>query len=180
MSQQKVLSMTYYKTRISPPCRFVHMVIKHLNIDCEINNVDYLGGQHKTPEFAAINPAKTIPALKDGDLCLGERWARKISTVNSTKPFGAQWSKKAVKSLQHFSNCCYFIAKLIRKYTNTEKWAKAQWRYECLVCILRGGKGNSSTLKYQKRKYWSWYNRWRKIFLHTLSSARFSIVNWNS
>jgi glutathione S-transferase len=38
----------------------------------EITMTPPLGGTYRSPEFAAINPAGTIPALEDGDLRLAE------------------------------------------------------------------------------------------------------------
>ena len=74
MSQKKMNDVTFYTSKISPPCRFVHMVIKHLNINCNIKEMDLFGGEHKTPEFLAVNPAGQVPTLKDGDFNLGERY----------------------------------------------------------------------------------------------------------
>ena len=73
MTPQKLENLTLYEHKLSPPCRFVNMVLEHLNIDCNREEIDFVGGQHKTSEYEAINPAKLIPALVDGDLKLAER-----------------------------------------------------------------------------------------------------------
>jgi len=65
--------ITLFKNKISPPSRFVHMVLMHLNLKFNTKEVDYFGGEHKSPEYEAINPAKALPALKDGNFCLAER-----------------------------------------------------------------------------------------------------------
>ena len=73
MSQPKLDNVTFFKTKFSPPSRFVHMVIKHLNLEVNIKEVDFVGGEHKTAEYLAVNPAGKLPGLKDGNFCLGER-----------------------------------------------------------------------------------------------------------
>lgn len=73
MSEQKLDNVSFFTSMFSPPCRFVHMVLKQLNIDCNIKEIDFPGGEHKSAEFLAINPAGKIPTLRDGDICLGER-----------------------------------------------------------------------------------------------------------
>ena len=40
-------------------------------------------GEHKAPEFLAINPAGALPALKDGDLGIGEGIAIQRYILNS-------------------------------------------------------------------------------------------------
>ena len=73
MTKQRLNNVTFFTTKFSPPCRFVRMVIRHLNLECDIKEVDFPGGEHKSPEFLAINPAGKLPGLKDGNLCVGER-----------------------------------------------------------------------------------------------------------
>ena len=40
--------------------------------DFSLNKVDYFAGEHKNPEFTAINPMQAVPALRDGALVLTE------------------------------------------------------------------------------------------------------------
>lgn len=57
-----------------PPTRATRAVwlINELGLDCEIVNVSITKGEHKSPEFLAVNPAGRLPALVDGDLTLTE------------------------------------------------------------------------------------------------------------
>ena len=73
MSEEKLENVSLYLASTSPPCRFILMVMKQLNIDCVIKEINVATREHKSPEFLAINPAGKIPSLKDGDLYLGER-----------------------------------------------------------------------------------------------------------
>ena len=73
MSKPKLENMTIYTHWISMPCRFLQMVIRELDIDCNFHEIDFFGREHAKPEYQAINPAQLIPALKDGDLCIAER-----------------------------------------------------------------------------------------------------------
>ena len=57
----------------SPPCRAVYLVAKAIGLDYNYHKVDMQAGQHRSPEFLQMNPAHTVPTMKDGQLCLGER-----------------------------------------------------------------------------------------------------------
>lgn len=46
--------------------------LKELGIDFEFVAVNLLAGEHKSPEFLAINPAGKVPVLVDGDVVLPE------------------------------------------------------------------------------------------------------------
>ncbi|XP_014675500.1 PREDICTED: glutathione S-transferase 1, isoform C-like [Priapulus caudatus] len=69
MSSQK---LKFYFCPASAPCRAVHMVAKAVGADFDIKNVDIMKGEHRTPEYAAINPMKTVPTMVDGDFILWE------------------------------------------------------------------------------------------------------------
>jgi len=47
-------------------------VANHLGIDFTLHMVNLLQGEHKTPEYAALNPNQMMPTLKDGDYVLWE------------------------------------------------------------------------------------------------------------
>ena len=47
-------------------------VARYLNSPVEFIHVDMRKGEHKTPEFLAINPNGKVPAFSDGDLKLWE------------------------------------------------------------------------------------------------------------
>ena len=64
--------MKLYAIVGSPNSRKVLSVVSHLGLDIEVEYLDLFQGQHKTPEYLAINPNGMVPALTDGDLKLWE------------------------------------------------------------------------------------------------------------
>jgi glutathione S-transferase len=44
----------------------------HLGIDVTVRPLDFSKGEHKTPEYAALNPNKMMPTMRDGDYVLWE------------------------------------------------------------------------------------------------------------
>ena len=56
--------MKLYNNEMANSPRKVRMFIAEKNIsDIEINNIDLMSGEHKTPEYRAIEPNTRIPAL---------------------------------------------------------------------------------------------------------------------
>nr|XP_002125923.1 glutathione S-transferase 1-like [Ciona intestinalis] len=64
--------VTFYSSVFSPPCRGLWMVLKASGVDFILKETDILSGEHKKPEYLAVNSLGTVPALKDGNLCIGE------------------------------------------------------------------------------------------------------------
>lgn len=64
--------MKLYAIVGSPNSRKVLSVIHHLGLEVEVEYLDLFQGQHKTPQYLAINPNGMVPALVDGDLKLWE------------------------------------------------------------------------------------------------------------
>ena len=58
MSKPKLENLTIYTHWISMPCRFLQMVIRELDIDCNFHEIDFFGREHAKPEYQAINPAQ--------------------------------------------------------------------------------------------------------------------------
>ena len=56
----------------SPRAFKVMAIANHLGIDTTLHIVDLVKGDHKTPEYAALNPNMRVPTLKDGDYVLWE------------------------------------------------------------------------------------------------------------
>ncbi|HEY1544671.1 MAG TPA: glutathione S-transferase family protein [Xanthobacteraceae bacterium] len=44
----------------------------HLGLDVTVRPLDFSKGEHKTPEYAALNPNMMMPTLRDGDYVLWE------------------------------------------------------------------------------------------------------------
>lgn len=63
------------KLHVAPPSPRAFKVLavaRHLDIDVELCLVDLLNGAHLRPEFAALNPNKRMPVLKDDGFVLWE------------------------------------------------------------------------------------------------------------
>ncbi len=64
--------MKIYADPISVNSRKVIAGLKLMGVDYELEHVDYFQGQHKSPEYLAINPNGSMPSMVDGDLTLWE------------------------------------------------------------------------------------------------------------
>ncbi|XP_026784929.2 glutathione S-transferase theta-1b [Pangasianodon hypophthalmus] len=61
-----------YLDLISQPCRSVYIFAKKNNIQFEYKKLSLMAGEHYGEEFGKINVMRKVPALRDGDFCLGE------------------------------------------------------------------------------------------------------------
>jgi len=57
---------------ITVNCRKVLAGLQMMNVDYTLNKVDYFQGEQKSPEYLAINPNASIPAMRDDGLLLWE------------------------------------------------------------------------------------------------------------
>lgn len=64
--------MKLYSNPLSPNCRKVHALIKHLGFEVETETVDLRAGAQRQPAFLAINPNGKVPALVDGTKAMWE------------------------------------------------------------------------------------------------------------
>jgi glutathione S-transferase len=64
--------MKLYFNPLSPNVRRVRLTAAHLGLDLEEKQLDFAKGEHKTPEYLALNPNGAVPTLVDGDLVLTE------------------------------------------------------------------------------------------------------------
>jgi glutathione S-transferase len=64
--------MQIYADPITINCRKVLAGLKMMDIPYELLHVDYFQGAQKSPEYTAVNPNQSIPAMRDGDLVLWE------------------------------------------------------------------------------------------------------------
>lgn len=63
--------ITLYGTPNTRSSRICWMLAE-LGMDYDFQIIRFQNGDHKSPEFLALNPAGKVPALKDGDLVLTE------------------------------------------------------------------------------------------------------------
>lgn len=83
--------MKLYADPITVNCRKVFAGFDLLGTKYELVKVDYFQGEQKSPEYLAINPNASIPALVDGDLQLWEsnailQYAADKSSLESAYP----------------------------------------------------------------------------------------------
>ncbi|TSK72026.1 Glutathione S-transferase theta-3 [Bagarius yarrelli] len=62
-----------YLDLFSQPCRSVYIFAKKNNIPFEYKKLSLMAGEHYGEEFGKINMMRKVPAIRDGDFCLGER-----------------------------------------------------------------------------------------------------------
>ncbi len=77
--------MKLYQNPLSPNVRRVRLTAAALGISLDEKLVDFAKGEHKSPEYLAINPNGAVPTLVDGEFILTE--SRSIMQyLASTKP----------------------------------------------------------------------------------------------
>ena len=64
--------MELYADPITVNCRKTIAAFKHMGIPHERMHVDYFTAQQKSPDYTALNPNQSLPAIKDGDFVLWE------------------------------------------------------------------------------------------------------------
>ncbi len=64
--------MKLYHNPLSPNVRRVRLTAAVLGLELEEKKLDFAKGEHKSPEYLALNPNGAVPTLVDGDLVLTE------------------------------------------------------------------------------------------------------------
>ncbi|HKU38524.1 MAG TPA: glutathione S-transferase family protein [Polyangiales bacterium] len=64
--------MKLYVNLLSPNVRRVRLTAAVLGLQLEEKTVDFTKGEHKSPEYLALNPNGAVPTLVDGDFVLTE------------------------------------------------------------------------------------------------------------
>ena len=64
--------MKLYLNKLSPNVRRVLLTAAAAGIELEEKPLDFAKGEHKSPEYLAVNPNGAVPALVDGDFVLTE------------------------------------------------------------------------------------------------------------
>ncbi|XLT09143.1 hypothetical protein HN51_054936 [Arachis hypogaea] len=77
--KEKILKVKVYADRMSQPSRAVLIFCKVNGIEFDEIRVEISKRQQLSPEFAAINPFKKLPAIVDGRFKLFERYFLLIS-----------------------------------------------------------------------------------------------------
>jgi glutathione S-transferase len=77
--------MKLYMNPMSPNVRRVRLTAAVLGITLEEKKLDFTKGEHKNPEYLALNPNGAVPTLVDGDFVMTESRAI-MQYLASTKP----------------------------------------------------------------------------------------------
>ncbi len=85
--------MKLYGFPFSPNTWKVRAVAAHLGLSLEFAFVDMANGEHRSPEFLALNPTGRVPVLLDGDFALWETVA--IMQYIASKTPNALWPEGA-------------------------------------------------------------------------------------
>jgi glutathione S-transferase len=64
--------MKLYHNPMSPNVRRVRLTAAVLGLELEEKKLDFAKGEHKNPEYLALNPNGAVPTLVDGDFVLTE------------------------------------------------------------------------------------------------------------
>jgi glutathione S-transferase len=65
-------TMKLFLNPLSPNVRRVRLTAAVLGLELEEKKLDFAKGEHKNPEFLALNPNGAVPTLVDGDFVLTE------------------------------------------------------------------------------------------------------------
>ncbi|GAB2786899.1 glutathione S-transferase family protein [Halomonas shantousis] len=57
------MTITLYAHRLSQPSRAVEIALRDLSIDYDFHEIDFAGGETRTPRYARINAFQTVPSL---------------------------------------------------------------------------------------------------------------------
>ncbi|KAH8250340.1 hypothetical protein KR026_011092 [Drosophila bipectinata] len=71
-SVEPIYTMKLYAVSDGPPSLAVRMTLKALNIQYQLINVDFCALEHRTEDYAKMNPQKEIPVLDDDGFYLSE------------------------------------------------------------------------------------------------------------
>lgn len=81
--------MKLYDLELSGNCYKVRLLAALLGVALDLHPVDFVGGEHKSPSFLALNPFGEIPVLVDKDLVLRDSQA--ITVYLACRFGGEQW-----------------------------------------------------------------------------------------
>uniref|UniRef100_A0A336LN70 glutathione transferase n=1 Tax=Culicoides sonorensis TaxID=179676 RepID=A0A336LN70_CULSO len=106
-----------YTMDVGYPTRGLKLVIRNANINVEFRPVDMLNGEHLSPEFLEMNPAHTIPFMKEGDFIINESKAIAQYLIETRAPESALLGRGFAKKRAKVNQMLYFDGTLTSKLT---------------------------------------------------------------
>ncbi|NET11355.1 MAG: glutathione S-transferase [Symploca sp. SIO2B6] len=91
--------ITLYGHELSGNTYKVRLFLELLNLDYTYIQIDLMKGEHKQPDYLAINPFGQVPALVDGDLVLQD--AQAILVYLAKAYGGEKWLPTEAIALSH-------------------------------------------------------------------------------
>ncbi|KAL3818070.1 hypothetical protein ACJIZ3_003975 [Penstemon smallii] len=85
------MALKLYVDRMSQPSRAILIFCKKNGIEFEEVKIDLAKGQHRTPDFAEVNPMKQVPAIVHGDFTLFESHAILIYLASAFPEVADHW-----------------------------------------------------------------------------------------
>ncbi|KAG4075918.1 hypothetical protein HA402_003744 [Bradysia odoriphaga] len=109
--------LTLFYSIASPPSRFAVVTASHLGLDVDLKSVNLAECEQLRPEFLAINPAGTVPALIDGDLMISDSSAIAIYLVEKYAKDDSLYPKDPVKRAKVNERLFYIAATVFQTGT---------------------------------------------------------------
>lgn len=80
-----------HRAAVSGHCHRVEMLLSMLGLPHELVDVNLRAGEHKKPEFLALNPFGQVPVLQDGVVTLADSNAMLVYLVLRYAPESSHW-----------------------------------------------------------------------------------------
>ncbi|XP_017849062.1 glutathione S-transferase 1-1 [Drosophila busckii] len=99
--------MKLYAVSDGPPSLAVRMALKALNIQYQLINVDFCALEHRTEDYAKMNPQKEIPVLDDDGFHLSESVAIMQYLCNKYAPLSTLYPEDPVERALVNQRLCF-------------------------------------------------------------------------
>jgi glutathione S-transferase len=86
--QSEIRSMKLYSHPLSGHAHRARLFLSLIGVDAEIVEVDLAAGEHKSPDFLALNPFGQLPVLQDGDTVVSDSNAILVYVAKTYAPEG--------------------------------------------------------------------------------------------
>lgn len=107
--------MKFYTNAYSTNCRRVALTAKCAGVALDEKLMDFAKGEHKSPEYLALNPMGKLPAFVDGDLFVNESRAIMhyvASQAPESRLVGENAKEQAAILRWQFFDACHFAPPL--------------------------------------------------------------------